>query len=263
MLGQNSYSLTCSVSVSENLNPSVTYQWTKKNSIQMGQLVFGNSSSLSFSRLQPSDAGQYSCNVAVLSAYLSSVVYASKSFEVTIISMFQNIINEHGPILGHYNFAYNNYDIIQCHAVPEPAVSIHSDSLNPILSGSSPTLTCSVEMKSTVNVPVAVSMEWTGPDGTAIMPIARPEMISFTLYSSSIIPDSVELADSGEYTCAAKIENEPEMSTSTNITIGNFKPILMTFLKLLTVDGVFQLRLKSVGICQHWHSEISLIILCA
>ena len=103
-LGQTSYSLTCSVSVSEILNPSVTYQWTKKNSIQ-SQLVVGNSSFLSFSRLQPSDTGQYSCNVAVLSAYLSSVVYASKSFEVTIISMFQRIINEHGPILGHQNFA--------------------------------------------------------------------------------------------------------------------------------------------------------------
>ena len=104
MLGQNSYSLMYSMSTSENLNPSVTYQWTKKNNIQT-QLVVGNSSSLSFSHLQPSDAGQYSCNVAVLSAYLSSVVYASKSFEVTIISIFQKIINEYGPIMGHQNFA--------------------------------------------------------------------------------------------------------------------------------------------------------------
>ena len=89
LLGQSNYSLNCSVSVSENLNPFVTYQWTKKNSIQ-SQLVVENSSSLSFSHLQPSDAGQYSCNATVLSAYLSSVAYASKSFEVTIISMFQN-----------------------------------------------------------------------------------------------------------------------------------------------------------------------------
>ena len=77
-------------------------------------------------------------------------------------------------------------------------------------------------MKSTVNVPVVVGMEWTGQDGTAIMSATRPEMISFTLYSSSNILNSVELADCGQYTCTVKIENESEMSTSINITIGNF-----------------------------------------
>ena len=106
-------------------------------------------------------------------------------------------------------------------AVPVPtAVSVHSNSPSPILSGSSPTLTCTVEMKSTVRIPLAVSMEWTGPDGTTIVPTTRPEMISFTLYSLSHILDSVELADSGEYTCTVKIENEPEVYASTNITIG-------------------------------------------
>ena len=100
---------------------------------------------------------------------------------------------------------HSNYDIIQCHVVPEPTVSIHSDLPNPILSGSSPTLTCSVEMKSTVNVPVAVSMEWTGPHGTVIILATRPEMVSFTLYSSSNILDSVELADSGQYTCTVRM----------------------------------------------------------
>ena len=111
--------------------------------------------------------------------------------------------------------------------VPEPTVSIHSDLPNPILSGSSPTLICTVEMKSTVNIPVSVSMEWSGPDRAAIMPPTRPEMISFTLYSSSNILDSVELANSGEYICTVRIEDEPEMSTSTNITIGNSKLIIV------------------------------------
>ena len=106
-------------------------------------------------------------------------------------------------------------------AVPAPtAVSVHSDSPSPILSGSSPTLTCTVEMKSTVRIPLAVSMKWTGPDGTTIVPTTRSKMISFTLYSSLLPLDSVELADSGEYTCAVKIETEPEVYTSTNVTIG-------------------------------------------
>ena len=99
-------------------------------------------------------------------------------------------------------------------------MSVHSDSPSPILSGSSPTLTCTVEMKSTVRIPLAVSMVWTGPDGTTVVTTTRPEMISFTLYSSSHTLDSVELADSGEYTCTVKIENEPEVHARTNITIG-------------------------------------------
>ena len=101
-------------------------------------------------------------------------------------------------------------------------VSIHSDSPNPILSGLSLTLTCTVEMKSTVTVPLTVSMEWTGPDGTTIVPTIGSKMISYTLYSSAYTLDSVESADSGEYTCTVKIESEPEdlVSTSTNITIG-------------------------------------------
>ena len=75
-------------------------------------------------------------------------------------------------------------------------------------------------MKSTVAIPVTVSMEWTGPDGTTIVPAIRPEMISLTLYSSSSTLDSVESVDSGEYTCSVIIENEPKVPTSTNITIG-------------------------------------------
>ena len=107
--------------------------------------------------------------------------------------------------------------------VPESTVSVHSDSPNPILSGSSLTLTCTVELKSKVTVPLAVSTELTGPDGTVFAPSTRPEMISFTLYSSSYTLDSVESAESGEYTCMVKIEKEPEVYTSTSITTCKLK----------------------------------------
>ena len=45
-------------------------------------------------------------------------------------------------------------------------------------------------------------------------------MISYTLYSSAYTLDSVESADSGDYTCTVKVENEPEVSISTDITVG-------------------------------------------
>ena len=88
ILGQSGFSLTCGVNGAEDLNPSITYQWTKTNGTQT-QMVGTDSKTLSFSLLLPSDAGLYSCSVAILSAYVSSVLHASESFEVTVISRFQ------------------------------------------------------------------------------------------------------------------------------------------------------------------------------
>ena len=82
ILGQSGYSLTCGVTGAENLNPSISYQWTKNNGTQT-QMIGTNSKTPSFSRLLPTHAGLYSCNVTVLSAYVSNVVYTSNSFEVT------------------------------------------------------------------------------------------------------------------------------------------------------------------------------------
>jgi hypothetical protein len=57
-----------------------------------------------------------------------------------------------------------------------------------------------------------------------------------------------------------RFENGVEISASTNITIGNEYPIttnnMMWNHPWIIVDGVFQLRLKSVGICQQC-SEVS------
>ena len=68
-----------------------------------------------------------------------------------------------------------------------------------------------------VNVPLSMMIVWKGrrPDGTVVASLTRPEMKSFTQYTSSTSPlTSVDSAD------------------------------------------VFQLRLKSVGICQQY-SEVS------
>ena len=60
ILGQN-YSLTCCVSgVVENLNPSITYLWTKNNRTQIQQ-VSTDPRLLSFFPLRLSDAGNYTC----------------------------------------------------------------------------------------------------------------------------------------------------------------------------------------------------------
>ena len=114
---------------------------------------------------------------------------------------------------------FNNlYDSL-IHVVPEPTVSLHSNSLNPTLSESALILICTVELNPAVDVPVTVNVVWNGPDGTAIAPTA-PEMKTFTLYVASSTIHSTELADSGNYSCAVGIENGVTVSTNTSIKIG-------------------------------------------
>ena len=84
MLGQSGYSLTCDVTGDENLNPTITYQWTQTNGT-MTQ-VGTNSNSLFFSSLSLSDAGRYTCSVTVSSLYLNSNVMAlSSNSEVVML----------------------------------------------------------------------------------------------------------------------------------------------------------------------------------
>ena len=81
MLGQNSYTLICSVTGDENLNSSVSYRWTKNDDTQ-AQI----SEVLSFSSLRLSDAGQYTCRATVSSPYLDNDITVVDSQDVTIQS---------------------------------------------------------------------------------------------------------------------------------------------------------------------------------
>ena len=70
--GEN-FDLTCKILGTENLNPSVTYQWIKNNID--GQVQVGtNSSTLSFTPVRLSDAANYSCMVTIASSYLTTSI---------------------------------------------------------------------------------------------------------------------------------------------------------------------------------------------
>ena len=85
-LGQSGYSLTCDVTGAENLNSSITYQWTKDNGTQTQIQVGGDPRVLSFSPLRLSDAGQYTCQVTVSSPYQ----------DVTFLSEFSSVFKPLG-----------------------------------------------------------------------------------------------------------------------------------------------------------------------
>ena len=78
------YDLICSIFGAENLNPIITYQWTKNSdSSQIGT----NSNTLSFTPARISDAGnEYVCSVTIASSYLSGNIAAVVSHTVRIQS---------------------------------------------------------------------------------------------------------------------------------------------------------------------------------
>ena len=88
VLGQGGYSLTCDLTVTgaENLNSSITYQWTKNNGTQT---LVGADRVLSFSSLRLSDAGQYTCQATVSSPYLNNDITIMDTHDVRLQSKHQ------------------------------------------------------------------------------------------------------------------------------------------------------------------------------
>ena len=88
MLGKSGYSLSCRVSGTDDLDPFLTYQWTKKNGTQIQIQLGPDPNILSFSPLRLSDAGEYSCQVNVSSYYLSNDISVLSSHVISIKSEF-------------------------------------------------------------------------------------------------------------------------------------------------------------------------------
>ena len=142
-----------------------------------------------------------------------------------------------------------------------------SDSPNPILSGSSPTLTCAVELSPAVDVPVTVNTEWTGPDGSILTSAASPIMNSFTHYTSDAKLNYIESADSGDYNCTVSIGGKIRTSIKKKITIGKCLILLIAKqnheqeILFCLGDDMFQLRLMYTDDCRMWNNYVSSLIM--
>ena len=93
MVGQTGNTLTCDVSGADNLNPTITYQWTRNDGST--QTPVGTSSNtLSLSPLRLSNAGDYTCNATVSSTLLNDDIPASadNTQRVTIQSELINLM---------------------------------------------------------------------------------------------------------------------------------------------------------------------------
>ena len=109
--------------------------------------------------------------------------------------------------------------------VKEVIVSVTSNTLNPILSGSSLSLTCTVEFTPLLDIPVSVNTVWSGPNGKVItVNTTTPVLKSVTLYTSNVTLDFIKLSDSGDYTCNVSVRigdgDSIEWTSSANIIVG-------------------------------------------
>ena len=111
------------------------------------------------------------------------------------------------------------------HTVPAPTAVMVTPPSSTIIAGSSPNLTCTVELSPSVDVPVTVETVWSGPASTTVT-TTNLMMESLTRY---IILGMVDEARNGSYTCQATVSSSSEFTTgggmtsgSTTITVGMY-----------------------------------------
>ena len=73
-MAQKGYSLICSVDGGEDLNPSISYQWTKNNGTQIKMQTGNDPQVLSVSLFRLSDAGEYTCLATISSSYVHDII---------------------------------------------------------------------------------------------------------------------------------------------------------------------------------------------
>ena len=84
------YQLICSISGANNLNPNITYQWTKNSGFRSGQIQIGaNSNTLSFTPLRLPDAASYVCTVTITSILLAGDTVIANSQDIRIQSILR------------------------------------------------------------------------------------------------------------------------------------------------------------------------------
>ena len=115
--------------------------------------------------------------------------------------------------------------ILFYYTVPAPTNVTVTPPVGTIIAGSSPNLTCTVELSPSVDVPVTVETVWSGPASTTVT-TTNSMMESLTRY---IILGMVDEARNGSYTCQATVSSSSQFTTgggmtsgSTTITVGMY-----------------------------------------
>ena len=124
--------------------------------------------------------------------------------------------------------------------MPYPVVVITSTPPSPIRPvGSAVILTCSVNLSPSVDVPVIVNAQLSGPPEIAIIPLTNSLMENITRYTNTAMINSFGRNQSGEYTCTATVElvtanpliiRGNGITGIDSITVGTGKLVVLTLL---------------------------------
>ena len=201
------YTLNCTVTVTgaDQLNATITYQWFKNNTVVSNE----TQSTLSFSSLSLSDAGQYRCDVTVSSTLLSqSITDKSNTHDLTLQSKYNSSL-----------MIYHLIVVLSLLVPPPTAVTVTASTDGTIFTGSSLTLTCSIEVSEAVNI--TVTTVWSGPSGTQFTTTTSvATRMTATSYTSTATISSVETSDSGEYICTATVSSTSSFLTDNEADSG-------------------------------------------
>lgn len=106
-------------------------------------------------------------------------------------------------------------------SVPAPSVVIVTGPVDVAIAGSkSLSLICTVELNPAVDVPVNVTVVWSGPDVMFLPANPVPAvMVDLVVYTSTA---TANVAKNGSYTCQAMVNSGEIISGSTNITVGMY-----------------------------------------
>ena len=108
-------------------------------------------------------------------------------------------------------------------------MTVTSDPVSPIWPvGSNVTLTCTVKLSPSVDIPVTVNTMWTGPAGFSTTNTAQAMAGSTTTYTSTAMVSSFGRDQSGNYTCTATVSStshssflvDSMTSSSIRVTVG-------------------------------------------
>ena len=110
-----------------------------------------------------------------------------------------------------------------------------------VIAGSSPSLTCTVELSPAVDVPVTVNTMWSGPDVIFMPASSVPAvMVNTTTYTSTV---TVDAAKNGSYTCQATVISGGTMSGSTDIIVGMYLLIFALLHLMIHTNTVWQVKI--------------------
>lgn len=91
----DSYSLTCTVTKADRLNPTITYQWFKNNTMVSGE----TQSNLFFHSLSMSHVGSYRCDVTITSSLLRQPILAMSNTQQLNIKGIMYVISVHSTTI--------------------------------------------------------------------------------------------------------------------------------------------------------------------